>query len=233
MAKYESRFDNFFLNLRLNRAQFGDMAGFTLQALRQSTEAARYEELIKDLDAALTAYSAAHTGQLSGEAQGATVTVAQALLDFRAYVKRVERRHVTPTYDEFSADIAAIFPKGRAALTNSIQARVLDAFGAFLIALASRPAAFPAAVRAEGQEVYRNLKTALELADAAHATSSTHRTDLHDGREATCRQLFRAYATLLLTHYEYPTRVAGYFDLSRALISKSGKKAPAALQPQA
>ena len=132
MAKYESRFDNFFLNLRLNRAQFGEMAGFTVQALRQSPDAARYDELTKALDAALTAYAAAHSGQLSGEGQGATVTVAQALADFKSYVKRVERKHVIPNFEEDSADVKAIFPQGRSGLTGSSQARVLDAFGAFL-----------------------------------------------------------------------------------------------------
>ncbi|PJJ59802.1 hypothetical protein [Hymenobacter chitinivorans] len=226
MAKYASRFDNFFLNLRLNRAQFGDMAGFTLQALRQSPDAARYDELSKELELALTAYAAAHTGQLSGEDQGATVTVGQALGDFTAFVKRVERKHVIPNYEENSADVKSIFPKGRSGLTGSSQALVLDAFGAFLLTLAARPNAFPAAVRAEGQQVYKALKAALELADGTQAGAATHRTDLHDGREATCRQLFRAYATLLLAHFESPQRVAGYFDLSKAFVGGSkGKKA--------
>ncbi|TGE25077.1 hypothetical protein E5K00_07725 [Hymenobacter aquaticus] len=226
MAKYESRFDNFFLNLRLNRAQFGDMAGFTLQALRQSPDAGRYDELIKALDAALTAYAAAHSGQLSGEGQGATLTVAQALQDFKAYVKRVERKHVTPAYDEGSADVRAIFPKGRSGLTGSSQALVLDNFTAFLSALDARPATFPAALRQEGRTVHQALAGALRRADQAESAASTTRTDLHDGREATCRQLFRSYAQLLLTHYEQPQRVAAYFDLSKAQVAGSKKKTP-------
>lgn len=216
MAKYTSRFENFFLNLRLNRAQFGDMAGFTLQALRHSPEASQYDELIKALDEALTTYSAAHSGQLSGESQGATVTVAQALKDFRAYVMRVERKQLVPTYDKGSADEKAIFPKGRSGLTGSSQALVLDNFSAFLDALDARPAAFPAAVRQEGRTLHQALAGALHRADSAQQADDTTRTDLHDGREATCRQLFRAYAALLLTHYQQPKRVATYFDLSKA-----------------
>lgn len=228
MSKYKSRFANFFLNLRLNRAQFGDMAGFTLQALRQSPDAARYDELIGALDAALTTYAAAHTGQLSGEGQGATITVAQALLDFKSYVKRVERKHVIPNYEDDSADVKAIFPQGRSGLTGSSQALVLDAFGAFLLTLDARPTAFPATIRTEGQQVYQHLKAALELADGTKSANSTQRTDLHDGREATARQLFRAYAQLLLNHYEQPQRVAAFFDLSKAFMG-GPKSKPAKL----
>ncbi|MCB2407974.1 hypothetical protein [Hymenobacter lucidus] len=231
MSKYKSRFANFFLNLRLNRAEFGEMAGFTLQALRQSPEAATtYKPVIQDLDAALSAYTAAHSGQLSGEAQGATITAAQALLDFKAYVKRVERKHVNPSFDEGSADLKAIFPQGRAALTGSSQEKALAAFSAFLTALDARPETFPAAIRTEGQQVYQRLKAALEQADGAQSANSAQRTDLHDGREATARQLFRAYAQLLLSYYEQPQRVAAHFDLSKALISKAGKKTPKTLQ---
>lgn len=232
MAKYQSRFNNFFLNLRLNHGQFGDMAAFTLQALRQGPEADRQQAIIKDLDAALTAYSAAHSEQLSGESQGATLTVGQALGDFNAYVKRVQRKHVTPAYDQDSADEKAIFPKGRSGLTSSSQALVLDNFSTFLTALDARPAAFPAAVRQEGRAVHQALAAALRHADGTQQTQADARLDLHDGREATCRQLFRAYAALLLTHYEQPQRVAAYFDLSKAQVAGSKKKTPSVPLPK-
>lgn len=229
MAKYKSRFDNFFLNLRLNRADFGDMAAFTLQALRQSPEATTtYASLITDLATNFNAYTSNHAGQLSGEGRGATATVAQALIDFKTYVKRVERKHVIPTYDADSPDLLAIFPKGRAWLTTRSQTEVLPAFTAFLNALDAREAAFPAAVRTEGRTLHAALDQALLLAAGTTASSDTQRDDLHDGREATCQQLFRAYAALLLTHYEQPQRVAAFFDLSRAFTG-SKKNKPATL----
>ncbi|GAA3926296.1 hypothetical protein [Hymenobacter algoricola] len=225
MAKYESRFANFFLNLRLNRAEFGDMAAHTLQALRQSPEAATlHKDLIRDLAAAHAAYTAAHSGQLSGESRGATLTVAQALVDFKSYVKKVERKFVVPTFEEGSADVKAIFPRGRSGLTGSSQDKVLDEFSAFLSALAARPVAFPEAIRTEGATIHKNLKAALALADGTQAATATGRTDLHDGREATCHQLYRVYAQLLLTHYEQPQRAAAFFDLSRAFVGGTKSK---------
>ena len=225
MTKYQSRFENFFLNLRLNRADFGAMAGYTLKALQQDAQAARYAPLSAELQAALTAYEANHAGQLSGETQGTTLTLAQALRDFRAYVKRVERKYVTPTYDEGSADIKAIFPDGRSGLSKSNQAQVLPRFTAFLASLDQRPEAFPAKVRDEGTALHKTLSTALSQAAGDEATADTLRDDLHDGREATARQLFRIYATLLAEHYEQPKRVAAYFDLSKAYMGRKDKPA--------
>ncbi len=233
MAKYVSRFSNFFLNLRLNRAEFGQMAAFTLEALRQSPEAAAHQALITDLAAAHAACATNHAGQLSGEGKASTVTVAQALADFKSYVKSVERKHVIPAYEEGSADLLAIFPKGRSWLTSRPQASVLDAFEAFLAALDARTDAFPAAVRQKGRTLHASLRGALQAAAATTAATGTQREDLHDGREATCQQLFRIYAALLLAHYQQPQRVAAFFDLSKALVSKSGGKLPKALrQPE-
>ncbi|MDO7853361.1 hypothetical protein [Hymenobacter convexus] len=213
--KYAARFENFFANLRLNRDQFADMAAFTLQALQQEAKG-RYDAVADPLEVALTDYRTAHAGQLSGEGQAATVTVAQALADFKAYVKKVERKVIIPTYEEGSPDLLAIFPKGRAALTKSNQAKVEDAFTAFLDALDARPTAFTSPVRAEGRAVLAALSAALKRADGIAKTADTQRLDLHDGREATCLALFRVYATLLLEFADKPQRVAAFFDLSRA-----------------
>ena len=49
------------------------MAGFTLAAL-QKAPAAGYQPLADALDAALADYRAVHSGWLSGEAKGATLT---------------------------------------------------------------------------------------------------------------------------------------------------------------
>lgn len=225
MSKYQSRFENFFLNLRLNRDDFGEMAAYTLQALQQDAQAARYAPLITDLETALTAYRATHAGQLSGEGLATTLTVAQALQDFRAYVKRVERKYVTPSYDEGSTDIKAIFPDGRSALSKSNQAQVLPRFTAFLTSLDQRPDAFPTALRNEGAAVHKALSQVLSQAAGDDATADTLRDDLHDGRQATARQLFRIYATLLAEHYEQPKRVAAYFDLSKAYMGRKDKPA--------
>ncbi|MDO7847184.1 hypothetical protein Q5H92_12500 [Hymenobacter sp. M29] len=213
--KYAARFENFFANLRLNRDQFADMAAFTLQALQQEAKG-KYDAVADPLEVALTDYRAAHAGQLSGEGQAATVTVAQALADFKAYVKKVERKVIIPTYDAGSPDLLAIFPKGRGALTKSNQAKVEDAFTAFLDALDARPTAFTSPVRVEGRKVLAALTAALRRADGIAKTADTQRLDLHDGREATCLALFRAYATLLLEFAEKPQRVAAFFDLSQA-----------------
>jgi hypothetical protein len=220
--KYAARFDNFFANLRLNRDQFADMAAFTLQALRQEAKG-KYDALADPLELALTDYRAAHAGQLSGEGQAATITVAQALADFKAYVKKVERKVIIPTYDAGSPDLKALFPQGRSGLTKSSQAQVEDAFTAFLDALDARPTAFTSPVRTEGRAVLAALTAALQRADGLAKTAGTQRIDLHDGRQATCVALFRAYATLLAEHAEKPERVAAFFDLSQALVSKSSK----------
>lgn len=225
MAKYDSRFSNFFLNLRLNRAEFGQMAAFTLEALRQSPEATTQAALITDLAAAHTAYATNHAGQLSGEGKASTVTVAQALADFKDYVKSVERKHVIPAYEENSADWLAVFPQGRGWLTSRPQASVLDAFDAFLTALDARVDAFPATIRQKGRTLHAALRGALQAADATTAATDTQRDDLHDGREATCQQLFRIYAALLLIHYQQPQRVAAFFDLSKAKHGGKQKKA--------
>lgn len=230
IPKYQSRFENFFLNLRLNRAEFGEMAAHTLKALQQDAQAARYAPLAADLQAAITDYEATHAGQLSGEAQGTTLTLAQALRDFRDYVKRVDRKYVTPNYDEGSADIKAIFPDGRSGLSKSNQAQVLPRFTAFLASLGQRPDVFPAALRNEGAAVHKALTTALAQAAGDQATADTLRDDLHDGRQATARQLFRTYATLLAEHYEQPKRIGAYFDLSKAFTS--GKKNRPATLPK-
>jgi hypothetical protein len=67
------------------------------------------------------------------------------------------------------------------------------------------------------------LTAALRRADGLAKTAGTQRIDLHDGREATCTALFRAYATLLADHAEKPGKVAPFFDLTNA--ATGGKKA--------
>ena len=223
--KYAARFENFFEYLRLNRNDFADMAAFTLQALRQEAKD-RYKAVADPLEVALIDYRAAHSGQLSGEGAAATVTLAQAMADFKAYVKKVERKVIIPTYDEGSPELRALFPQGRAGLTKSNQAEVEDAFTAFLDALDARPTAFTSPVRTEGRAVLAALQTALQRADGLAKTAGSQRLDLHDGRQATCVALFRTYATLLLEHADQPQRVAAFFDLSKALVSKSGAKTP-------
>ena len=223
--KYAARFENFFVTLRLNRDQFADMAAFTLQALQQEAKD-KYKAVADPLEVVLTDYRVAHTGQLSGESQAATITLAQALADFKAYVKKVERKVIVPTYDEGSPDLLAIFPKGRSGLTKSNQAQVEDAFTAFLAALDARPTVFTAPVRTEGRTVLAVLAAALQRADGMAKTAGTQRVDLHDGREATCLALFRAYATLLMEHAEKPARVATFFDLSKAGRTSTGPKIP-------
>ena len=223
--KYAARFENFFLNLRLNRDQFADTAAFTLQALQQGGKAP-HKAVADALEVALTDYRATHTGQLSGEGQAATSTLAQALADFKAYVKRVERKVVNPAYEVGSPDLVAIFPKGRAGLTKANQAQVEDAFTAFLDALDARPTVFTSPVRTEGRAVLATLTTALQRADGMTKTAGLQRVDLHDGREATCLALFRVYVTLLLEFADQPKRVAVFFDFHNALVSKPGSSAP-------
>ncbi len=219
--KYAARFDNFFANLRLNRDQFADMAAFTLQALQPEAKA-KYKAVADPLEVALTDYRTTHAGQLSGEGRGAVVTLAQALADFKAYVKKTERKVIIPAYEAGSPDLLAIFPKGRSGLTKSTQTKVEDAFTAFLDALDARPTVFTSPVRTEGRAVLATLSAALQRADGMAKTAGTQRIDLHDGREATCLALFRAYATLLVEFAEKPGKVAPFFDLSKALVSKSG-----------
>ncbi|MBF9220912.1 hypothetical protein [Hymenobacter ruricola] len=221
--KYAARFENFFLNLRLNRDQFADMAAFTLQALEQDDNDA-FAAPAKALGKALANYRATHAGQLSGAGQAATITLGQALADFKAYVKRLERKVINPTYDEGSADLKAIFPQGRPALTKAAQTEVEDAFAAFLDALDARPTVFTSPLRTEGRGLLEVLSEALKRTDGAAKTTDTQRLDLHDGREATCLALFRAYLALLLEYAEQPRRAAAYFDFSNA-DTGGGKKA--------
>jgi uncharacterized membrane protein YeiB len=103
---------------------------------------------------------------------------------------------------------------------------VEDAFTAFLDARDARPTAFTAPVRTEGRAVLAALAAALQRADGMAKTAGTQRVDLHDGREATCLALFRAYATLLMEHAEKPARVATFFDLSKAGRTSTGPKIP-------
>ncbi|WP_201978394.1 hypothetical protein [Hymenobacter rubidus] len=219
--KYAARFENFFANLRLNRDQFADMAAYTLQALKDGKS--RYQALADPLEVALTDYRTTHAGQLSGEGQASTITLAQALADFKAYVKKTERKVIIPTYDEGSPDLLAIFPKGRSGLTKSSQAKVEDAFTAFLDALDARPTVFTSPVRTEGRTVLAALTAALQRADGLAKTAGTQRVDLHDGRQAACTALFRAYGTLLVEFAEKPGKVAPFFDLSKA-DTGGGKK---------
>ena len=109
--KYAARFENFFANLRLNRDQFADMAAFTLQALQGGK--AKYKAVADPLDVALTDYRTTHAGQLSGEGQASTITLAQALVDFKGYVKKTERKVIDTAYEAGTPDLLAIFPKGR------------------------------------------------------------------------------------------------------------------------
>lgn len=221
--KYAARFANFFENLRLNRDQFADMAAFTLQALQGGGPA--FKAVAENLDTALAGYRTTHMGQLSGEARGAVITLAQALSDFKDYLKKVERKFVIPNYEAKTADFVAIFPQGRGGLAKASQTKVEDAFGAFLDALDARATVFPSPLRKEGREtILPNLADALKRADGAATTTDTQRLDLHDGREATCLALFRAYATLLLEYAEQPKRAAAFFDLSNANTG-GGKKA--------
>ena len=222
--KYAARFENFFANLRLNRNQFADMAAFTLQALHEGK--AKYKAVADPLEVALTDYRATHAGQLSGEGQAATSTLAQGLADFKAYVKKTERKVIIPAYDEDSSDMLAIFPKGRAGLTKSTQTQVEDVFMAFLDALDARPTVFTSPVRTEGRAVLATLTAALQRADGLAKTADSQRLDLHDGREATCLALFRVYATLLMEFAEKPARVAAFFDLSKAGRIKTSPKTP-------
>ena len=223
--KYAARFENFFANLRLNRDQFADMAAFTLQALQQDGKA-KYNALADPLEVALTDYRTTHAGQLSGEGQASTSTLAQALDDFKAYVKRVERKVIIPAYEEGSPDLLAIFPKGRSGLTKKNQTEVEDAFTAFLDALDARPTVFTSPVRSEGRTVLATLSAALQRADGLAKTAGTQRIDLHDGREATCLALFQAYAALLLEFADKPGKGAPFFDLSKAGRLKPSAKAP-------
>ncbi|MDB5267273.1 MAG: hypothetical protein JWP58_313 [Hymenobacter sp.] len=231
-AKYAARFENFFLNLRLNRDQFADMAAFTLQTIRKA-DGGKYSAVAEALDVALTDYRTTHAGQLSGESQASTSTLAQALADFKAYVKRMERKVINPAYDEGSADLVAIFPKGRAALTKSAQTEVEDAFTTFLNALDARPTVFTSPQRTEGRKVLKALSEALGRADVLANTAGTQRIDLHDGREASCLALYHIYLTLLLEFVKQPERAAPFFDFRNAEMG-GGKKAklPAAVTPK-
>ncbi len=222
--KYAARFENFFANLRLNRDQFADMAAFTLQALQDGK--ARFKAVADPLDVALTDYRTTHSGQLSGESRATTITLAQALDDFKAYVKKTERKVINPAYEPGSPDLLAIFPHGRPALNKSSQTQVEDAFTAFLDALDARPTVFTSPVRTEGRAVLAALQAALQRADGLAKTAGTQRVDLHDGRQATCLALFRAYATLLLEFADQPKRVAAFFDLSKAGRTTTGPKTP-------
>jgi len=227
--KYAARFLNFFLSLRLNRAEFADMAGYTLAALQKAPAAAGYQPLVDALGAALADYRAVHSGQLSGEAKGATLTLAQALADFKAYVKKVERKIIIPTYDAGSPDVLALLPQGRSGLVGSNQAEVQDAFTAFLAALDARASVFPKPLRDEGRGVVlKNLVNFLGAADQARQAAGTRTVDLHDGRAATCALLYKTYATLLLQFYESPKQAAAFFDLSKAAVSgiKAAPKPP-------
>ncbi len=230
--KYAARFENFFLNLRLNRDQFADMAAFTLTALQAG--GVGLKAVADDLATALGGYRTTHSGQLSGESQGTTITLSQALTDFKDYVRKVERKVIIPTYNEGDADLKAILPNGRSGLTKSSQTKVEDAFVAFLDALDARPTVFASPLRKEGREtILPNLAQALKNADANSKTTDDQRIDLHDGREATCLVLFRAYGTLLVQYAEQPKRVATFFDLSKADTggSSSAKKQPDSPKP--
>ena len=81
-------------------------------------------------------------------------------------------------------------------------------------------------MRTEGRAVLTALSGALQRADGMAKTAGTQRIDLHDGREATCLALFRAYAALLLEHAEQPARVAAFFDLSKAGRTSTSPKTP-------
>lgn len=225
--KYAARFENFFPNLRLNRAEFADMAEFTLSALRANP---KYPALADALAAELTKYRTIHAGQLSGEGAAAVITAKQALTDFKAYLKMVERKYIIPTYDEGSADYKALLPNGRNSLAKTAQNKVEDAFVAFLDAMDARPVAFPEAVRRQGRGtqdkpgILSNLHATLTAADKAKNASGTRKIDLHDGRKATCVVLFKVYATLLVDFFDNPAKAAPFFDLSRAETG-GGKKA--------
>ncbi|MDO7876366.1 hypothetical protein Q5H93_16600 [Hymenobacter sp. ASUV-10] len=234
--KYAARFENFFPNLRLNRAEFADMAEFTLNALRTS---GKYAALAEALEAELQQYRTAHAGQLSGEGQATTLTAKQALTDFKAYLKMVERKYIIPTYDEGSADFKALLPNGRSGLAKTAQNKVEDAFTAFLDAMDARPVAFPEALRQQGRGtkdqpgILGNLRATLTAADQAKNASGARKIDLHDGRKATCVVLFKVYATLLVEFFDNPAKAAPFFDLSKAGRSDGGPKPPKNTQPKA
>ena len=126
-----------------------------------------FNAVVEALDTALAGYRAIHVGQFSGEARGAVVTLAQTLTDFKACVKKVERKFAIPAYEEGSADLVAIFAKGRGGLAKASQTQVGDAFGAFPDALDARPNVFPSPLRKEGREtILPNLSGALKTADS-------------------------------------------------------------------
>jgi hypothetical protein len=225
--KYAARFENFFLNLRLNRAEFADMAEFTLAALHAS---GKYDALAETLAAELKTYRTVHAGQLSGEGVAATLTAKQALTDFKVYLKMVERKYIIPTYADESPDYLALLPEGRSGLAKTAKNKVEDAFTAFLDAMDARPVVFPEALRQQGRGskdkpgILGNLHATLTAADKAKSARGTRKIDLHDGRKATCQVLFRIYATLLADFFDNPVKAAPFFDLSRAETG-GGKKA--------
>jgi len=233
--KYAARFENFFPNLRLNRAEFADMAEFTLSALRAS---GKYEALADALEAELKKYRKTHAGQLSGEGQAATLTAKQALTDFKEYLKMVERKYIIPNYNDGSPDYVALLPDGRSVLAESNQDEVEDNFVAFLDAMDARPDVFPAAIRAQGRGtkdepgILGNLHATLTAADKAKNASGARKIDLHDGRKATCVILFKVYATLLLAFFDNPKKAAPFFDLSKAGRSGGGAQPPKDIQPK-
>lgn len=219
MSKYDSRFENFFLNLRLNRAEFGDMAAYTLRALRQASATDKYQSLIAPLEAALTEYTTTRAEQLSGAAQESTLLVNKQMEAFREYVRQVERKYVNPAYDAGSPDLLAIFPKGRSWLGSRPQYEVLDAFEAFLKALDVRPDAFPAEARKDGRTLHTSLSRALEVAAGYAQAADESSSDLTASRLTLCTVLLRIYATLLAEHVEDPARAAAFFDFSAARTS--------------
>ena len=232
--KYAARFLNFILNLRLNRAQFAKMAEFTLNALRADGS---YEALADALEAELKKYRKIHAGQLSGEGVAATLTLKQALTDFKEYLKMVERKYIIPNYDDGSADYKALLPKGRSELAESSQGEVEDNFVAFLDAMDARPDVFPAAVRQQGRGddktpgILRNLRATLTAANAAQTASGARKVDLHDGRKATGVMLFKVYATLLLAFFDNPKKAAPFLISARRLPGAATKPGCPALRP--
>jgi hypothetical protein len=230
MPKYDSRFENFFLNLRLNRAEYEDMARYTLTALTKANEKGKYDPLLALLEPAITRYAEHRRRTEGGDGLAATGSIGTVRQQYKDYLKRVERQHIIPNFDAGSPDIRALLPQGRAALANSPQDEVLGDFDNFLDAAAARPAAFPAAVLTEGRTLRQQLAAALTHRDGLTQQTDEHRAGVSAERQEVAAALLLAYATLLAEHHRQPERAATFFDFSDALVSKSSgaKDKPAA-----
>jgi len=228
MSAYSSYFDNFFLYLRISRADFKASAEYTLTAGWASQEAEALAPYLTELATAITTFDENLT-ERNSSTRGGTEAYRTARTLWLTFVDDAMKDHVTPKLRKLP--VYADFKQySKSKLRSFDQAELPVKSQALLKLYAAHAAALgQPTLAADAQAALSRLTAVSEQRNQTDAAITGAITELTQDWIAVARALRRVKAQLELL-FDEPAKVYSFFDFSK--VKKAKKSAPTAAQPQ-